>query len=491
MTDAVHWYQMHIGGNWCDAKTGDVLHSENPYLKEIWARVPNAGKVDVDDAVSAARSALLGEWGATTARQRGKLIMRLGEKLSEKAEFFGRIEATDNGKLMREMHAQAAYLPDWFHYFGAAADKLSGKVIPSERPNFHIYTRYEPVGIVGAITPWNSPIALLGFKLAPALAAGCTFVVKPSEHTPVSTLEFAKLFEEVGFPPGVFNVVTGDAETGRALSGHPGIDKMAFTGSGATGRKVAIAALDNFTRFSLELGGKSPNIVFADADIEAAANGIIAGVFAATGQTCMAGSRILVHENVKEALIQRLSARARMIVMGDPMDPSTEMGPIATGDQFEKVMGILERARTAGATFICGGKADEKLGGLFIEPTLVDNVRPDMEILTEEVFGPVATVQSFRNEAEAVELANDTRYGLAAGIWTKDVQRATRVAHQVRAGTIWINAYRVVAPNVPFGGYGHSGMGRENGFDAIRDFCEVKAVYSELSGATRDPFSIG
>lgn len=484
-------YDLLIGGEWKPAASGASLPSENPFKAEVWAHVADAGPTDVDAAVKAARKALNGDWGSMSARDRGKLLRKLGDLVAENAEHLARMESTDNGKLFKEMHAQTQYIPEWFYYFSGAADKFGGEVIPSERPNFHIYTRHEPIGVVAAITPWNSPLILLAFKLAPALAAGCTFIVKPSEHTPVSTLEFAKLFKEAGFPDGVFNVVTGGPEAGAELSAHPGINKMAFTGSDATGKKVLQSASNNFTRVSLELGGKSPNIVFEDADIEAAANGVIAGIFGATGQTCMAGSRLLVQRSIKSDLLSRVVARAKTIKLGDPMAPETEMGPMATRPQFEKVMGILDRAKAAGAKFACGGKASADLDGFFIEPTIVDDVSEEMEVVKDEIFGPVLSVVTFDTEEEAIQIANATRFGLAAGIWTQSGQRGTRVAHKVRAGTVWINSYRVVAPNVPFGGFGHSGIGRENGFDAMRQYTETKSVWVELTGATRDPFNIG
>ncbi len=485
-------YELFINGIWRPAKGDTVMPSVNPYTGHHWATVPNAGEEDVDDAVRAARAAFdSGPWPRLSARDRGKVLRRLGDLIAERAEHLARIESTDNGKLYREMLAQAKYLPEWFYYFAGAADKLQGDVIPSERPNFFIYTRHEPIGVVAAITPWNSPILLLGFKLAPALAAGCTFVVKPSEHTPVSTLELARIIAEAGVPDGVFNVVTGGPATGALLVAHPGVDKVAFTGSTATGVKIAKSAADNLARVSLELGGKSPNIVFDDADLDAAANGVIAGVFGATGQTCMAGSRLLVHERVKKPLLDRILARTRTIKMGDPMDPETEMGPIATQSQFHKILEILERSRAAGAEFLCGGGRSELHDGYFVAPTIVDNVSADMEIVTEEIFGPVLSVLTFGNEEEAVEIANASRFGLAAGVWTRSGQRGTRVAHRLRAGTVWINAYRVVAPNTPFGGFKASGLGRENGIDAMKQYTETKAVWVELTGATRDPFSIG
>lgn len=354
-----------------------------------------------------------------------------------------------------------------------------------------IYTRHEPVGVVAAITPWNSPVLLLGFKLAPALAAGCTVVVKPSEYTSVSTLEFAKLFDQAGFPAGVLNVITGGRETGALLAAHPGVDKLAFTGSNATGAAIIRASADTMKLVSLELGGKSPNIVFEDADIEAAANGVIAGVFGATGQTCMAGSRLLVQSSIAEKLVNRIAERARTIKMGDPMAAETEMGPMATRAQFDKVMAMLDRARMSGANIVCGGNKSAENEGYFIEPTIITNLAADAEIGREEIFGPVLSVFEFDTEEDAIRIANDTVFGLAAGVWTLSGQRGHRVAHRLRAGTVWINAYRVVAPNAPFGGYKQSGIGRENGLDAMKAYTQTKAVWVELAGATRDPFSIG
>jgi aldehyde dehydrogenase (NAD+) len=484
-------YSMLIDGKWVSAVSGNTFNTSNPYTSQVIGSVPEAGTEDVDRAVKAARSALeSGPWSTMSARDRGKLIRRLGDLLAQNADRFGQLESADNGKLLAEMNAQAHVLPEWFYYFAGAADKMQGATIPSDRPNFFIYTRPEPVGVVGAITPWNSPIVLLGFKLAPALAAGCTFVVKPSEHTPLSTLEFGKLVQEAGFPDGVFNVVTGAGETGSALAEHPGLDKLSFTGSGETGRKVALQGAERFIPVTLELGGKSPNIVFEDADLEAAANGIMAGIFAASGQTCMAGSRLVVQKSIANKLVSALAKRANRIILGDPMEPTTQMGPMATKPQFEKVKGILERARAQGVTFACGGGPAEGMGGYFIAPTIAVGVSPEMEIAKEEIFGPVLSVLTFEDEEDAIKIANDTAYGLAAGVWTSSVQRGHRVAHKIKAGTVWINAYRVVSPSVPFGGFKQSGLGRENGIDAIKEYTQNKSVWVETEGATQDPFNI-
>ncbi len=490
---AVEPYRMYIGGEWVGAHDGATFDSLNPYTGEPWATAPDGGAADVDAAVAAARAAFdAGPWSEMTGTQRAALLRALAAILARDAESLAVAETRDNGKLLREMRGQMAYLPEWFNFFSGLADKIEGEAIPSDRPNFLVYTRHEPVGVVGAIVPWNSPLLLMCWKLAPALAAGCTMVVKPSEHTPISALEFARRVEEAGFPPGVFNVVTSEGrDAGAALTAHPGVDKVAFTGSTATGIEVGRTAVSNLTRFSLELGGKSAQVVFDDADLDAAANGVIAGVFAATGQTCMAGSRLLVQDTVHDALVERIVQRARTIKLGDPLEPETEMGPLANRAQLEKVTGFLQDAAADGATIAHGGAADPERGGLFIQPTVITGADPAMRVVREEIFGPVLSVLRFGTEDEAVALANDTPYGLAGSVWTENVHRAHRVAHRLRAGTVWINAYRVVAPNVPFGGMKMSGLGRENGIEAIRGYTETKAIWVELSGATRDPFTLG
>jgi acyl-CoA reductase-like NAD-dependent aldehyde dehydrogenase len=466
----------------------------DPYRGTSWASVAAAGPADVDRAVAAARAALDGPWGAMTGADRGACMRRLADLVRRDADELAQTETRDNGKLLREMSGQVALLPAYLDYYAGWADKLHGEVLPTEKPNFLVYTVEEPVGVVAAITAWNSPLLLLHFKLTPALAAGCTFVVKPAEQTSVSTLRFAALLAEAGFPDGVLNVVTGDGPVvGSALARHPGVDKVSFTGSTATGISVARDAAEHLAPVSLELGGKSANIIFGDADVEAAVNGVVAGVFAAAGQTCQAGARVAVHESLVDEVTAKLVERANAIRLGDPADPETEMGPLAFPEQHQKVLDCIRTGVEDGGTVLTGGGVPdgELANGLFIAPTLFSGLANGARLNQQEIFGPVASIIPFSTDEEAVQIANDVSYGLAAGVWTTDIQRAHRVAGQIRAGTVWINAYRVVSPSVPFGGFKSSGYGREGGRRGVDEFLETKSVWVELSGDTRDPFKLG
>jgi len=485
-------FPMIIGGRRREAVSGRRYETVDPFRGQPWATAADADAADADLAVAAARAALSGPWGQLTGFGRARLLRKVGDLIARDADYLAGLETRDTGKLAREMRGQLATIPEWFYYYAGLADKLEGSTIPVDKPNFLVYTRREPAGVVAAIVPWNSPLLLLCWKLAPALAAGCTVVAKPSDYTPISTLELAARVEEAGVPDGVFNVVTGfGPAVGKALAAHPGVDKIAFTGSTRVGAEVAKAAAANITGTVLELGGKSAHVVFADADLDAVCNGVIAGVFAATGQTCMAGSRLLVDRAVHDELVSKIAARAETIKVGDPAAADTEMGPLANEPQYEKVLSFLSSAPAQGATVAAGGQPVAELGGYFVRPTVLTGVSPAMTVACEEVFGPVLAVLPFDSEEEAIELANGTPYGLAGAVWTKDIHRGHRVAHALQAGTVWINAYRVVGPDVPFGGYGLSGIGRENGIEAVREYTQTKAIWVELSGGTRDPFTLG
>ncbi|WP_398491428.1 aldehyde dehydrogenase [Variovorax sp.] len=486
-------YSLHIGGEACEPHGGTWFETQNPFTGESWAQIPRGDAQDVDRAVRAAHQALTsGPWSELTATQRGALMRRLGDLIARDAARLAASEVRDNGKLLAEMRGQLDYLPQWFYYYGGLADKVQGSTLPLDKKGYFAFTRHEPVGVVAAITPWNSPLLLLAWKLAPALAAGCTVVVKPSEFTSASTLEFAQLFEEAGFPAGVFNVVTGfGAEVGTPLVEHPLVAKISFTGSDSTGRLINERAGRLLKHTAMELGGKSPNVVFEDADLEQAAFGAISGIFAATGQTCIAGSRLLVQDSIHDAFVERLLAVARTARMGDPMSPETQVGPITTPPQYRKVLEYIDIARAEGATAVLGGEkgtAPECGTGWFVQPTIFTGVRNDMRIAQEEVFGPVLSVIRFKDEADALRIANDVRFGLAAAVWTQDIGRAMRMSEKLQAGTVWINTYRAVSFMAPFGGYKDSGLGRENGIDAVREYLQTKSVWINSGAATGNPF---
>jgi aldehyde dehydrogenase (NAD+) len=482
-----------VGGREAEAADGAWLASANPFTGEDWAEVPRCGAADAEAAIDAAYTAFTGgAWPTLSATARGKLLRRFADLVARDAEALAALEVRDNGKLHAEMLGQLRYVPEWFHYFGGLADKIEGGVLPSDKPQLFTYTKREPLGVVVAITPWNSPILLLAWKLAPALAAGCTVVVKPSEYTSCATLEFLKLFEEAGFPAGVVNSVTGlGAEVGAALVENPKVAKIAFTGGDATGAAVYAQAARGIKHVTLELGGKSPNIVFEDADLDDAAKGAISGIFAASGQTCIAGSRLLVQRSVHDALVEKVAAIARTAWMGDPMDAGTQVGPITTLPQRAKVLDYIEIARADGAECLMGGGApsDPALArGWFVEPTIFTQVDNRMRIAREEVFGPVLSIIPFEDEDDAVRIANDTIYGLAAGIWTKDLRRALSLPDRLRAGTVWVNTYRAVSFMAPFGGYKASGIGRESGQCAIDEYLQTKCVWINLADEVPSPF---
>ncbi|WP_338608678.1 aldehyde dehydrogenase [Pelagibacterium nitratireducens] len=482
-------YEMYIGGQWVPPASGAYLDSVDPYTGKPWARIPHGNAKDADRAVQAAHEAFTeGPWSKLTATQRGALLRRLGDLLVANARRLAEIEVRDNGKLMAEMFAQASYIPQWYYYFAGLADKVQGAVIPIDKPGVLNYTRREPVGVVVGITPWNSPLLLATNKIAPALAAGCTLVMKPSEYTSASLLEFARLVEEAGFPPGVFNVVTGlGGEIGEALVTHPRVAKVAFTGGELGGKSVYQSAARNLKKVSLELGGKSPNIVFDDANIDNAVNGAVSGIFAASGQTCIAGSRLLVQETIYDAFMEKLLALAGTAQIGDPRRSDTQVGPVTTKAQYDKILEYIAIAKAEGATSVLGGKAADR-GGWFVEPTIFTNVTNDMRIAQEEVFGPVLAVIKFKDEDEAVSIANDVLYGLAAGVWTQSIARAINVSDRLQAGVIWVNTYRSVSYSSPVNGHKMSGIGAENGIEAIDEYLQTKSIWINTASEVPNPF---
>jgi aldehyde dehydrogenase (NAD+) len=486
-------YRMWIGGEWVEAAGGEHFPSDNPFLGKPWALIPKGGAEDAERAVRAAHKALTtGAWPKMTASQRGALLRRLGDLIGPEAKRLAEIEVRDNGKLYAEMSAQTAYMAQWYYYFGGLADKIEGAVIPIDKPDTFNYTRHEPVGVVVAIVPWNSPLLLTAWKLAPALAAGCTVVIKPSEFTSASVLEFAHLIEQAGFPPGVVNIVTGfGAEVGMPLVEHPLTNKVAFTGSDRTGSLIYQQAAKGLKRVTMELGGKSPNIVFDDAELDNAVKGVISGIFAATGQTCIAGSRLLVQRRIHDAFVERLVAFAKTAKMGNPMAADTQVGPVTNPPQYRKILDYLEIAKAEGAKPVLGGSkaARPECGdGWFVEPTIFTGVDNRMRIAQEEVFGPVLSVIPFEDEEEAVAIGNDVVFGLAAGVWTQSMRRAFRMAEQLQAGTVWINTYRAVSYLSPFGGYKRSGLGRESGQEMIQEYLQTKSVWISLASEVPNPF---
>ncbi|WP_353191634.1 aldehyde dehydrogenase [Pandoraea pnomenusa] len=486
-------YQLYIGGRSVEATGGRVLPSINPYTGAVWAEIPDASATDVSRAVAAASRAFHEGWRNTPGILRAGLMNKLAALVEANADHLSTIESTDNGKIVRETRPQMLWVARNLRYFAGYADKLLGQHLPLDQPNTLDYLSLEPYGVVGVITAWNSPLSLLANKLAPALAAGNCVVVKPSEHASASTLEFASLVEQAGFPPGVFNVVTGGAETGSALVDDPGVSLVSFTGSPNVGRHIAAAAGRRLIPVKLELGGKSPNIIFDDADLDKAVVGALAGIFGATGQTCVAGSRLLVQRSVYDQVIDRLATRASAIRMGDPLDPATEMGAVANEPQYRRILAAIDAAKDAGGRLICGGKRATGPGldqGYFIEPTIFADVNNRSELAQEEIFGPVLAIIPFDTEAEAIAIANDTRYGLAAGIWSRDISRVMRVSKAIQAGSVWVNTYRALAAQAPFGGFKESGIGRERGEAGLHEYMTTKNVMIDYSDAVRDPFAI-
>jgi aldehyde dehydrogenase (NAD+) len=484
-------YGHYINGREVAPADGAYFPTDNPYDGKPWAQIARGRAPDVEAAVGAARRAFTsGAWPELTATERGKLLHAMGDQIAANAEHLAETERRDNGKLKAEVLKQIRYMAEYFYYYAGMADKIEGKVIPTDKEGVFAYTKNEPKGVIAIITPWNSPLTLTSWKLAPALAAGCTAVIKPSEFTSASMIEMARMFKAAGFPDGVVNVVTGfGAEVGVPLVSHPDVAHVGFTGGEAAGIAIYQLAAKDLKTVTLELGGKSPNIVFDDADFDQAVKGVVSGIFAAAGQTCVAGSRLLVQENIHDEFVGRLIEFVKHAKLGDPGLEDTQIGPIATRPQFEKILSYIEIAKAEGATCVFGGKARPDLGaGQFIEPTIFTGVNNKMRIAQEEVFGPVLSVIKFKDVEDAIRIGNDVVYGLAAGLWTKSLDRAMRVSDKLQAGSIWVNNYRSTSFTSPFGGFKRSGVGRESGSNAMLEFLEVKTVWISTDLDVPNPF---
>lgn len=483
MTKQPH-FQLFIDGAWTEGSEGQVMETQNPATGQTWATFACASAADVDRAVRAAVRALDDpKWRDITPTARGKLLYRLADLIEDRAAELGAIETTDSGKLLAETSSQTRYVGDYYRYFAGLADKIEGAVLPIDKPDMHVFTSRMPIGVVAAVVPWNAQMFLTATKLGPALAAGCTVVLKASEQAPAPMLEFAKLIEEAGFPAGVVSVITGDAQNCAApLTRHPMVDRIAFTGGPETARHVIRNSAENFAVTTLELGGKSPILVFDDADLDGAANGLIAGNFGASGQSCVAGTRGLVQRSILPALIEKITEKAEGIVIGDPLNAATHVGPLCTEAQVRKIEATLAKAQEQGATVHFGGAAVERAGN-FVAPTLVECNGPETETLHVEMFGPVMSLLAFDTEEEAIALANNSVYGLGSGIFTQNLARAHRVSKRIRSGICWINTYRAISPIAPFGGFNASGYGREAGLESVLDYTRTKTTWINTSDA--------
>lgn len=477
-------YQHYINGEWSDASDGGTLVSINPANEEPWAQAPTATEQDVNRAVNAAKNALFdGPWSKMTPTARGRILHRLGDLIAEEADHLGDIETIDSGKLLKETRGQTGYVRDYYHYFAGMADKIEGATLPIDKPDMHVFTTREPVGVVAAVVPWNAQMFLTATKLGPALAAGNTVVLKASEDAPAPMFEFAKIVDQAGIPKGVVNVITGYGEPcGRALTSHPDVAKVAFTGGPETASRVIENTSRNYALVSLELGGKSPIIVFDDADPEGAVNGIIAGNFGASGQSCVAGSRVFIQEGIHDEMIARVVERAKQIRIGDPLADDTQMGPLATRAQLDRIVAAVGKSCEQGAELHYGGRRPDSFDkGFYYEPTILGCPDQQIETVEHEMFGPVLSALRFRDEDEGIAMANHTKFGLGAGVFTENLARAHRVSSKIRSGILWVNTYRAISPIAPFGGFGHSGFGREAGIEAVLDYTRTKTVWINTS----------
>jgi acyl-CoA reductase-like NAD-dependent aldehyde dehydrogenase len=476
-------YQLFIDGQWCDGAEQQQLTTLDPTSNEAWASFACAAEEDVNRAVSAAKRALDDPaWRDITQTARGKLLYRLADLIEQNAELIGRVETRDSGKLAKETVAQTRYVGDYYRYFAGLADKIEGAVLPIDKPDLHVFTTRAPIGVVAAIVPWNAQMFLTATKLGPALAAGCTVVLKASEIAPAPMFEFAKLINQAGFPPGVVSVISGDAKNcAIPLTRHRDVDRIAFTGGPETARHVVRNSAENFAVTTLELGGKSPIIVFDDANLESAVNGLIAGNFGASGQSCVAASRGLVQRGIYDKVVQEIQSRAEQIVVGDPQMAETHVGPLCTRAQIENIEATLSKSLEQGASIRFGGQRSAETSGNFFNPTLVECQSSDTETLKVEMFGPVMSLLPFDTEEEAIALANDSDYGLGSGVFTENLARAHRVSSRLRSGICWVNTYRAVSPIAPFGGFNQSGYGREAGMDSVLDYTRTRTTWINTS----------
>ena len=486
-------YKMFINGEWIDSESKKKFETLNPENNKPWAVVPEASAKDVDEAVKSAQKAFEGEWSKILPRERAKYLRAIGSKLRENAELLGKVETIDTGKLYRETYKQAHYIAEYYDYYAGLADKIEGSVLPIDKPNIQAITTRIPIGVIAAIVPWNSQMFLTATKLAPALAMGNTVVIKASELAPATMFEFAKLIEETGIPKGVVNVITGFGDPcGKALTTHNLVEKIAFTGGPETARHIIRNSAGNLSEVSLELGGKSPVAVFNDAHQENAVNGITAGIFGASGQSCIAGSRLYLQKEIYNEFLDKLTARAEKIKIGAPMDPETEMGPLSNFKQLEVIEKNIKLTIEQGGKIKCGGKRHSFSNeGYYFPPTIIECDNHNLPVAENELFGPVLSVMKFDNESEVVEKMNDNQFGLSSGVYTSDLARGLRVSNAIRAGITFVNTYRLISPSAPFGGIKDSGYGKEAGIDSIKDYTRVKTIWYYTSDEpTLDPFSI-
>ena len=487
-------FQMYINGEWVDSSSGKKIKSLNPENNEVWATVPEANEKDVDKAVQSAQRAFENDWSKLHPRERAKYLRLIGEELRANAEHLGKIETIDTGKLYRETKTQANYIAEYYDYFAGLADKVEGTVVPIDKPDMQVTTTRIPIGVVAAIIPWNSQMLLTAVKLAPALAMGNTVVIKASELAPVTLLEFGKLIEKTGIPKGVINIITGLGEScGKALTTHNLVERIAFTGGPETAKHIVKNSAENLSQVSLELGGKSPVVVFDDADQENALNGITAGIFGASGQSCIAGSRLYLHSKIYDTFLKKLIDKAEKIKLGSPMEEDAQMGPLNSFKQLENIEKNIKATIEQGGKIRCGGKRSSISNkGYYFPATIIECENHNLPVAENELFGPILSVMKFENEKEVIEKMNDNKYGLSSGVYTSNFARGLRISKAIRAGIVFINTYRLISPMAPFGGLKDSGYGKEAGIDSIKEYTRIKTTwYNSSDKPMSDPFTMG